>query len=219
MNKLKIGMASIAILVGFIASDQYMSHLDSKPFTPIEGKHFVEVENTPQLKKAMGNLNIKSGNTFEIMSYTCPACRTMDFTINNLASKYNLPTEKFQLGMDDIQLAEAEFYIKTRSPNNINDFRKNMFAKILSNDSYESKLQYAKTAPLEYGLDMEDLGELEVSAKLYKQHTIELADALELKSTPALYLGGKYHIIQSEHKNFEQFEITYKAITDKIKNN
>ncbi|MDS1821651.1 hypothetical protein QX249_13335 [Vibrio parahaemolyticus] len=215
MNKkvslLLVGLGCLAALIGADQYSRYTAKVEaSKPSEPTEGVHYKEIEIPEDAKVILNKLGVKEGETFEIMSYTCPACNNMEPLLHHF-EVLGIKVHKFQIGMDNIPLAEAEYFVKEKSAHNLPEFRKEMFTKMLSSASSEEKVTFAKHIPLEYGLSLDNLAELDVKATEYKYLTLALADKLKVSHTPTIYVAGKYELIQKNHNSFEQFSKTFMA--------
>ncbi|KDM91001.1 hypothetical protein [Photobacterium galatheae] len=213
MNKkislLCVGLACLGALIGADQYNRYQTRIEAgKPFIPIEGKHYQVISKSEEVNALLTKLGVKEGETFEIMSYTCPACKSMEPMLDFFEAK-GVPIQKFQIGMDTLPLAEAEYFVKEKSASNLNAFRKEMFIKMLSSAPAHEKITFAKQIPLEYGLSLDDLAAFDVKATTYKQLTLALADKLQVTHTPTIYVAGQYELIQKNHDSFEQFSKTF----------
>lgn len=218
MNKkislLLVGLGCLAALVGADQYNRYQAKVEaSKPFSPIEGVHYNKVDISQDAKAILTKLGVNNGETFEIMSYTCPACYNMEPLLHSF-EVHGFKVHKFQIGMDNIPLAESEYFVKEKSAHNLPEFRKEMFTKMLSSAPSAEKVTFAKHIPLEYGLNLDDLAKLDAKATEYKYLTLSLADKLKVSHTPTIYVAGKYELIQKNHNSFEQFSKTFMHTLD-----
>jgi thiol-disulfide isomerase/thioredoxin len=217
-NYLKAALGVIAILLLFIASDFAAKHLATQranePFQPKEGVHFVKIDKTPEISDLLLSLGVGEADTFEIMSYTCPACRSIEPVLEYVERVKNIDIHKFQLGNDSIPMAEAEYYVSQISPANLTVFRDRMFTKMTSHADLKEKVSFAKNVPFEFGITPKQMNEMDVYAKQYAKDTTKLADLLKVTKTPTLYVKGQYMIVHEAHENFDQYSQTLEYILD-----
>ncbi|MCY9861240.1 hypothetical protein OTK49_01765 [Vibrio coralliirubri] len=201
-------VAGATVFLALLGADHYAKAQANKPFEPTENKHYVQVTKSKDFKDALKTLGVQNGESFEILSYSCPACKNMEPLFDHITSSKQLVMHKFHLGGVNDAAGKSEYIIKKASPENLNDFREKMFAKYLSDSTVDDKNSFAMSIPLSYGITSEQIIDMDNKASEYTKALNTLADAVDLKSTPSLYIGGEYYIMQQNHKTGEQFKQT-----------
>lgn len=205
LSIISIIIITLLLVLADYTANYYEERQATKPFKPKPEVHYTKVTHNKETAKLLLELGINSGESFEIMSYTCPACGSIDPVLDYLSDTNNIPIHKFQLGSESIPMAEAEFIVASISPNNLKQFRRKMFSKMLSPSSLSDKINFAKTIPFEFGATIEQITALEVQSKAYAKNTVALADLLNVTQTPTVYINGHYKIIHSAHHNYKEY--------------
>lgn len=217
-NYLKAALGVIAILLLFIASDFLAKHMAAQkanePFQPKEGVHFVKIEKAQEISDLLLRLGVGEFDSFEIMSYSCHACRSIEPVLEYVERVKNIDIHKFQLGNETIPMAEAEYYVSQVAPANLPVFRDRMFTKMMSRSELKDKVSFARNVPFEFGITPEQLNSMDVDAKQYADDTTKLADLLKVTKTPTVYVKGQYMIVHEAHENFDQYSQTLEFILD-----
>ncbi|MDK9793258.1 thioredoxin domain-containing protein [Vibrio sp. D431a] len=210
LKKAIIGAVAVAIAIIAIIANEVINRSTDNPFDKVttitefkEGIHYSVID-TNKIKPYLDQLGINEGESFEIFSYTCPACFGFEPLVNAIDKKYSLNITQLQLGFEGLPLAEIDYLIKALHTGN-----DRKAAKIAV---YNLMLDHAKTLEQKKAEVMNPINVLGVSeneiteemkqkSKEYAEHTVALADALELQSTPSIYLGGKYLLHMAEIKS------------------
>ena len=212
-------MAGAAIFLALLGADQYAKFQANKPFEPTEDKHFVKIDQSVDFNKALETLGVKNGESFEILSYSCPACKNMEPLFDHVANSNQIVLHKFHLGGVNDVAGKAEYMVKHQAPADLKDFRAKMYDEFLSASTAKEKESFALTLPLYYGITADQVAMMDTKASEYTKAINDLADAVDLKSTPSLYLGGQYYIVQQNHKTGEQFMKTISHVLALIEAN
>lgn len=168
-----------------------------------EGTHYTLIDEE-KIKPFLEPLGIKEGQSFEIFSYSCPACYGMEPLAHAIDKQFKLNLKQVQLGFEGIPLAEVDYYINHfYTGKDIASAKLNVYNLMLDHaKTTEQKIAIVKNPSELIGVKETDItDELKVKAELYSKQTVALADALELRSTPAIYIGGKYLLNMSEIKS------------------
>lgn len=212
-------VAGAAIFLALLGADQYAKIEANKPFEPTEGKHFTKIEQSADFNKALETLGVKSGESFEILSYSCPACKSMEPLFDYVAKSNQIVLHKFHLGGVNDAAGKAEFMVKHQANASLKDFRGKMYDEFLSSNTTKEKESFALTLPLHYGITADQVAMMDTKASEYTKAINDLADSVGLKSTPSLYIGGQYYILQQNHKTGEQFMETISHVLGLIEAN
>lgn len=211
IKKLILPLAASVMVLGAIAVNEFTSAGQSESqFKNIEvitefkeGTHYTTIDEkavAPYLEP----LGIAADQSFEIFSYSCPACLGFESLANAIDSKYKLDMRKIQLGFEGIQLAELDYVINTLLTG-----KEKSVARLATYDlmldhakSIEQKIAIVSNPNELIGIDSSLVTEeIKEASTVYADHTIALADALQLQSTPSIYIKGKYLLNMAEIKS------------------
>ncbi len=198
---LYVGVVLIAILLTIllIASPEKKNQ-ESVISDFNEGTHYTVVDVPENIRAGLKQLGYDTKGTFELFSYSCIHCYSFEnfITSYELASSSNVT--KIQLGFEGFPIAETHYMMdKHFNDSELKESKTAMYETMTSPDiSWEKKEVFVNAFVNAKGIPASEIEAMTPAAKRFAKLSRDLMIAVDLKSTPALYLHGKYLVHMQE---------------------
>lgn len=165
-----------------------------------EGVHYSKVTVPEDVSEKLGKLGYDVTGTFELFSYTCPHCYQFEDFLKAYKTATSDPVAQIQLGMPSFPVAQAHYIASKVLPEEeLKAAKTAMYEVMISPDiGWEAKVDFAREFPQTRGISGETTQEIGVEAEEFASLSRELMIALDLQSTPSLYLHGQYLVNMRE---------------------
>ena len=217
-NTLYIGVALAALLVLTLILAPKQKNENNTMITEFkEGVHYSTVSIPEEVTSGLKKLGYDVNKTFELFSYSCPHC----YTFENFLEKYEESSKEtvtqLQLGFDGFPIAETDYMInKSLSGEELKKAKLSLFETMTSSEiSWEKKEQFIALFPTSRGLSEDQIISMSLDASNYSKLSRALMLAVDLKSTPALYLHGKYYVNMQNIRSLENLQALSQHLSER----
>lgn len=199
-----IPFIAIAIMFTLLASLVLTKDESKKPTANIteftEGVHYTQVTVPKDVSDKLGKLGYDVTGTFELFSYTCPHCYQFEDFLNAYKGSTSDHVAQIQLGMPSFPIAQAHYIANKALPiEDLKAAKTAMYEVMISPDiDWETKVEFAREFPQSRGISNATISAINGEAEEFAALSRELMIALDLQSTPSLYLHGKYLVNMRE---------------------
>lgn len=226
MNKKAIALASVLAFGALVGTNEYLSSqapsvsngaaptADTQTITEFkEGVHY-KVVDTSSVTQTLNSLGIQQGESFEIFSYSCPACMMFDPILSKMSLDTGAKIHKLQLGFDNFPIAQVDYYLKkSLEGKSLNEARTALFDLMINSDlNFDKKVEALENFPASRAITGEEIAYLKKGAEEYSQLTRKLAVDMQISGTPTIIFHGKYEVLRQNLNTIKDFEELYKHL-------
>ena len=225
MNKKAIALASVLAFGALVGTNEYFStqgggtvseQLKDSVQSISEFKESVhyKVVDAKSIRETLSKLEIGQNESFEIFSYSCPACMMFEPILDNLSLETGANIHKVQLGFNNFPIAEVDYIIaKSLEGDNLKKARSDLYALMTNSGmNFEKKVEALEVFPASRAITPEETKHLTSGANDYRDLTRKLAVDLDISGTPTLVLFGKYEVLRENLKTSTDLIALYKHL-------